>query len=153
MGAINEPPTSAAWSYKMLGTLDNVFVVAPEHPLAAAPDGLTNEQLCLHRAIVISDSARFCHPLQTNLMEEQAQIRVDDFHSKVMLLRAGLGCGFLPAILLTRGLPRASWWKKRSSHFAKRRGLYGWRNNRDGLAQRWWRETLLASPDVTRLYQ
>ncbi|PAX81664.1 LysR family transcriptional regulator, partial [Citrobacter sp. TSA-1] len=28
-----------------------------------------------------------------------------------------------------------------------------WRNNRDGLAQRWWRETLLASPDVTRLYQ
>ena len=64
LGAINEPPTSAARSYKMLGTLDNVFVVAPEHPLAAAPDGLTNEQLCLHRAIVISDSARFCHPLQ-----------------------------------------------------------------------------------------
>lgn len=96
LGAINEPPTSAAWSYKMLGTLDNVFVVAPEHPLAAAADGLTNEQLCLHRAIVISDSARFCHPLQTNLMEEQAQIRVDDFHSKVMLLRAGMGCGFLP---------------------------------------------------------
>lgn len=120
LGAINEPPTSAAWSYKMLGTLDNVFVVAPEHPLATAPDGLTNEQLCLHRAIVISDSARFCHPLQTNLMEEQAQIRVDDFHSKVMLLRAGMGCGFLPAILPARGLLRASWWKKRLSHFAKK---------------------------------
>ena len=68
LGAINEPPTSAAWSYKMLGTLDNVFVVAPAHPLAAIADKLTNEQLCLHRAIVISDSARFCHPMQTNLM-------------------------------------------------------------------------------------
>lgn len=125
LGAINEPPTSAAWSYKMLGTLDNVFVVAPEHPLAAAPDGLTNEQLCLHRAIVISDSARFCHPLQTNLMEEQAQIRVDDFHSKVMLLRAGMGCGFLPAILPARGLLRASWWKNGYLISPKRRGLYG----------------------------
>ncbi|VDR29441.1 putative DNA-binding transcriptional regulator [Raoultella terrigena] len=34
LGAINEPPTSAEWSWKMLGTLDNVFVVAPGHPLA-----------------------------------------------------------------------------------------------------------------------
>lgn len=136
----------------MLGTLDNVFVVAPEHPLAAAPDGLTNEQLCLHRAIVISDSARFCHPLQTNLMEEQAQIRVDDFHSKVMLLRAG-GLRISPRHIANPWLATGELVEKRSSHFAKRRGLYGWRNNRDGLAQRWWRETLLASRDVTRLYQ
>lgn len=42
-GTINEPPTLSAWSYKMPGTLDNVFVVAPGHPLAPAPNGLTNE--------------------------------------------------------------------------------------------------------------
>lgn len=137
----------------MLGTLDNVFVVAPEHPLAAAPDGLTNEQLCLHRAIVISDSARFCHPLQTNLMEEQAQIRVDDFHSKVMLLRAGMGCGFLPAILPARGLLRASWWKNGYLISPKDVAYMAWRNNRDGLAQRWWRDALLASPAIAHLYQ
>ncbi|VFS91337.1 HTH-type transcriptional activator AllS [Kluyvera cryocrescens] len=123
----------------MLGTMDNVFVVAPNHPLASAPEGLTNEQLCLHRAIVISDSARFCHPLQTNLMDEQPQMRVDDFQSKVMLLRAGLGCGFSPPSYCqpVAGDP-VNWWRKPSSHFDKKM-LPTWpgRNGQDGLAQRW----------------
>lgn len=29
LGAINEPPTSAEWSWQTLGALDNIFVVAP----------------------------------------------------------------------------------------------------------------------------
>ncbi len=28
-----------------------------------------------------------------------------------------------------------------------------WRNGSDGLAQRWWRETLLASAEIAHLYQ
>jgi DNA-binding transcriptional LysR family regulator len=36
LGAINEPPTSAEWSWQTLGALDNIFVVAPAHPLAGA---------------------------------------------------------------------------------------------------------------------
>lgn len=64
------------------------------HPLAETTQPLTNKQLSLHRAVVISDSARYCHPLNSNLLDEQPQVRVDDFASKVELLRAGLGCGF-----------------------------------------------------------
>ena len=59
----------------MLGAMDNVFVVAPGHPLAATTQPLTNKQLSLHRAVVISDSARYCHPLNSNLLDEQEQIR------------------------------------------------------------------------------
>lgn len=154
LGAINEPPTSAAWSYKMLGTLDNVFVVAPHHPLATASEGLTNEQLCLHRAIVISDSARYCQPLQSNLMDEQAQIRVDDFHSKVMLLREGMGCGFLPRHIAHPWLATGELVEKTVISFRQKDVAYiAWRNSSEGLAQRWWRETLLASPEISRLYQ
>jgi DNA-binding transcriptional LysR family regulator len=29
LGAINEPPTSTEFSYRMLGMLENVFVVSP----------------------------------------------------------------------------------------------------------------------------
>ncbi len=58
LGAINEPPTSAEWSWQTLGALDNIFVVAPAHPLAQAKEPLTNKQLSQHRAIVIRDSAR-----------------------------------------------------------------------------------------------
>ena len=154
LGAINEPPTSAAWSYKMLGTLDNVFVVAPNHPLAALSDRLTNEQLCLHRAIVISDSARFCHPLQTNLMEEQPQIHVDDFHSKVALLRAGMGCGFLPRHIASPWLATGELVEKSVISFREQDVAYlAWRDGSHGLAQQWWRETLLASRDIAQLYQ
>ncbi|SQB21697.1 LysR family transcriptional regulator [Citrobacter koseri] len=138
----------------MLGTLDNVFVVAPSHPLAAATDGLTNEQLCLHRAVVISDSARFCHPLQSNLMDEQPQIRVDDFDSKVTLLRAGLGCGFLPRHIVRPWLATGELVEKSVISFRQKDVAYmAWRNHSDGLAQRWWREALLASPEVAQLYQ
>lgn len=71
LGAINEPPTSAEWSWKMLGAMDNIFVIAPGHPLAQTTQPLTNKQLSLHRAVVISDSARYCHPLNSNLLDEQ----------------------------------------------------------------------------------
>ncbi len=138
----------------MLGTLDNVFVVAPNHPLAALSDRLTNEQLCLHRAIVISDSARFCHPLQTNLMEEQPQIHVDDFHSKVALLRAGMGCGFLPRHIASPWLATGELVEKSVISFREKDVAYmAWRDGSHGLAQQWWRETLLASRDIAQLYQ
>lgn len=88
LGAINEPPTSAEWSWQTLGALDNIFVVAPHHPLAQAKEPLANKQLSQHRAIVIRDSARYCHPLNSNLLDEQPQIGVDDFASKVELLCA-----------------------------------------------------------------
>lgn len=154
LGAINEPPTSAAWSYKMLGTIDNVFVVAPDHPLAGAPEQLTNEQLCLHRAIIISDSARFCHPLKSNLMDEQPQIRVDDFQSKVTLLRAGVGCGFLPRHIASPLIATGELIEKSVISFRQTDVAYmAWRNGHYGLAQRWWRETLLTSAGETSLYQ
>ncbi|ALR75671.1 LysR substrate-binding domain-containing protein [[Enterobacter] lignolyticus] len=154
LGAINEPPTSGAWSYKMLGTLDNVFVVAPVHPLASSTQPLCNDRLSEHRAVVISDSARRCHPINSNLMDEQPQIRVDDFHSKVTLLRAGLGCGFLPRHIARPWLENGELVEKAVLSFREKDVAYmAWRNHRDGLAQRWWREKLLTSTLLDQLYR
>lgn len=154
LGAINEPPTSGAWSYKMLGTLDNVFVVAPTHPLASVAQPLCNDRLSQHRAVVISDSARRCHPLNSNLMDEQPQIHVDDFHSKVMMLRAGLGCGFLPRHIARPWLENGELVEKTVLSFREKDVAYmAWRNHRDGLAQRWWREKLLTSARLDALYR
>ncbi|MGU3521664.1 LysR family transcriptional regulator [Enterobacteriaceae bacterium C23F] len=148
LGAINEPPTSGAWAYKMLGTLDNIFIVAPSHPLAQTQTPLTNDQLCLHRAVVISDSARSCQPINSNLMEEQPQIRVDDFHSKLTLLRAGMGCGFLPRHIARPWLENGELVEKTVVSFREKDVAYmAWRNHSDGLAQRWWRDALLAKVD------
>ncbi|WP_374256470.1 LysR substrate-binding domain-containing protein [Yokenella regensburgei] len=154
LGAINEPPTSAAWSYNMLGTLDNVFVVAPSHPLALVEQPLSNEQLCLHLAVVISDSARSCHPINSNLMDEQPQLRVDDFHSKLTLLRAGMGCGFLPRHIARPWLENGELVEKEVVSFRQKDVAYmAWRNSDDGLAQRWWRQALLESEAIRNIYR
>lgn len=154
LGAINEPPTSAAWSYKMLGALQNVFVVSARHPLASASQPLTNEQLCQHQAIVVSDSARQCPPLNSNLMEEQPQIIVDDFATKVTLLRAGLGCGFLPRPIARPWLESGELIEKPVVSFREKDIAYmAWRNQNDGPAQHWWREALLASDRFSSWYR
>ncbi|HHR3253121.1 TPA: LysR family transcriptional regulator [Klebsiella oxytoca] len=153
LGAINEPPTSAEWSWKMLGAMDNIFVIAPGHPLAQTTQPLTNKQLSLHRAVVISDSARYCHPLNSNLLDEQPQIRVDDFASKVELLRAGLGCGFLPRHIARRWLESGELVEKAVISCREKDITYmAWRSGNDGLAQRWWREAILQSESLSQLY-
>ncbi|BBJ87816.1 LysR family transcriptional regulator [Raoultella ornithinolytica] len=153
LGAINEPPTSAEWSWKMVGALDNVFVVAPAHLLAEATQPLNNKQLSLHRAVVISDSARYCHPLNSNLLAEQPQIRVDDFASKVALLRAGLGCGFLPRHIAQPWLENGELIEKPVLSCREKDLTYiAWRSDNDGLAQRWWREAILRDPFLNQLY-
>ena len=153
LGAINEPPTSAEWSWKMLGAMDNIFVIAPGHPLAETTQPLTNKQLSLHRAVVISDSARYCHPLNSNLLDEQPQIRVDDFASKVELLRAGLGCGFLPRHIARPWLEKGELVEKPVISCRVKDITYmAWRSGNDGLAQRWWREAILQSESLGQLY-
>ena len=153
LGAINEPPTSAEWSWKMLGAMDNIFVIAPGHPLAETTQPLTNKQLSLHRAVVISDSARYCHPLNSNLLDEQPQIRVDDFASKVELLRAGLGCGFLPRHIARPWLEKGELVEKAVISCREKDITYmAWRSGNDGLAQRWWREAILQSESLGQLY-
>ncbi len=101
--------------------------------------------------MVISDSARYCHPLNSNLLAEQPQIRVDDFASKVAL-RAGLGCGFTSpyrtAVAGERGADRKpvlSCREKDLTYIARR-------SDNDGLAQRWWREAILRDPFLNQLY-
>ncbi|MEO3989769.1 LysR family transcriptional regulator [Pseudocitrobacter cyperus] len=153
LGAINDPPTSAAWSWQMLGMLDNAFVVSPQHPLAAEPEPITVEQMIKYRAVVVSDSARLCRPLSSNLIEEQAQIRVDDFQSKVTLLCAGLGCGFLPRHIAHPWIETGELVEKSVVSCRQKDVAYiAWRNGHDGLAQQWWREAVINHNRSTPLY-
>ncbi len=128
------------------------FSSSPHHPLAQAKEPLANKQLSQHRAIVIRDSARYCHPLNSNLLDEQPQIGVDDFASKVELLCAGLGCGFLPRHIARPWLVKGSLVEKASPAGGKDI-TYGRRSGNDGLAQRWWREALLRGDLLSQLYQ
>ena len=153
VGALHEPPQLSEFGFARLGVLEQVFAVAPHHPLAQAKEPLANKQLSQHRAIVIRDSARYCHPLNSNLLDEKPQIGVDDFASKVELLCAGLGCGFLPRHIARPWLVKGSLVEKSVACWREKDITYmAWRSGNDGLAQRWWREALLRGDLLSQLY-
>ncbi|MGX2008942.1 LysR substrate-binding domain-containing protein, partial [Enterobacter asburiae] len=88
-----------------------------------------------------------------NLLAEQPQIRVDDFASKVALLRAGLGCGFLPRHIAQPWLENGELIEKPVLSCREKDLTYiAWRSDNDGLAQRWWREAILRDPFLNQLY-
>ncbi|MBW7982507.1 LysR family transcriptional regulator [Enterobacillus tribolii] len=153
LGAINEPPGYSGYSFKMLGMLDNVFVVSPAHPLAKEKDPLDNKQLRSHRAIVIGDTARHSAPFSYNCLDDQERMVVYDFHSKLMALISGLGCGYMPRHTVETYLRNGSLVEKKTVSFKQKDiAFLGWNNLSDGLAARWWRDQILACEMVKSLY-
>ena len=79
-----------------LGDLPFVFCVAPHHPLAGATEPLADEQLVLHRAVAVADTAQRMAPMTVNLLPGQDVLTVPSMRTKLEALLRCLGCGFLP---------------------------------------------------------
>src|SRR5450830_1221402 len=69
--------TSGRFQTRPLGVVDWAFAVAPDHPLADAPEPLSPELVRQHRAVAVGDSSRSNPGITMGLL-------------------AGLGCGHLP---------------------------------------------------------
>lgn len=157
VGMDREPPPDVGLAE--LGPLPFVFVVAPHHPLAGAPEPLADALLLHHRAIAVADSATRLSPMTVHLLPGQDVFTVGDMETKTQALLRGIGAGFLPE-------PAAAPWIAQGRFVAKRvartDGLpaarlgYAWRQPlRDGRAQppgralAWWLERL-GSPTTRR---
>lgn len=129
-------------------------MVVPARPLAQVKEPLANEQFNQYRAITIRGSARCCHLLNSNPLDERPQIDVDDFANKVELLCAGLGCGSLPRHIAHLWLEKGSLMEKSTACWREKDIAYmAWHSGNDGLAQCWWRETLLRGDLPSQLYR
>ena len=141
LGVVLEPGTGADSQHQLLGTIDFVYAVAAHHPLAQAPEPLTNALLQQHRAVAVADSVSRGDGLTIGLVGGQDVFTVPDMASKLEAQLRGLGGGFLPVSLakpyIDSGLlvprqvqkPRVS-----TAHMA-------WRDSKDspaGQALRWW---------------
>ena len=78
-----------------LGDLLFIYVVAPHHPLATAPEPITDATLLEHRAVAVADSAQR-GGLTMGLLGGQDVLTVDTMQAKVQVQLRGLGGGFLP---------------------------------------------------------
>ena len=85
----------AGLQQELLGDLLFIYVVAPHHPLATAPEPITDATLLEHRAVAVADSAQR-GGLTMGLLGGQDVLTVDTMQAKVQVQLRGLGGGFLP---------------------------------------------------------
>ena len=81
---------------KLLGNLTFVYVVAPHHPLANAPEPLSDETLQRHRAVAVADSVQRGLGQTFGLLTGQDVFTVPTMHAKLDAQLRGLGGGNVP---------------------------------------------------------
>jgi DNA-binding transcriptional LysR family regulator len=96
VGAPGEAPADHAVRMQPLGSIDFVFCVSPQHPLARVAEPLEPAQISRHRAIAVADSARAMPRRTAGLLPGQPVMTVPDFRYKIAAQVAALGCGYLP---------------------------------------------------------
>ncbi len=135
----------ASLQSRELGEMEFIFAVAPHHPLAKAPEPITDAMLLAHRLIAVADSG-LRDKTSYGLMDGQDVLTVDSMPAKLEAQIRGLGCGFLPrgmaqvyidaGLLVTRQVERAS------RHL---RISYAWQTGQQpssGRALQWWLQHL-----------
>ncbi len=81
---------------RLIGELAFVYAVAPHHPLARAPEPLSDDVLRQHRAVAAADSSRAGPSMTVNLVGGQDVLTVPTMQAKLAAQLHGLGGGFLP---------------------------------------------------------
>jgi DNA-binding transcriptional LysR family regulator len=104
IGAPGEAPPGGGIATKLLGNLEFVFAVAPNHPLATMPEPLSQEDIVQYRAVAAADSSRNLPPRTSGILSGQDVLTVPDMQSKIAAQMAGLGVGYLPDNLAKLGV-------------------------------------------------
>ncbi|MDA8479516.1 LysR substrate-binding domain-containing protein [Citrobacter sp. Awk 4] len=151
VGAMHEPPPLSGFGFVRLGYLEQVFAVAPHHPLVQESEPLSRRIIKRFRAIVVGDVT---HPASSSqLLEDQEAITVFDFKTKLELQISGLGCGYLPRYLAQRFLESGALVEKKVvAQILFEPVWIGWNEQTAGLASAWWRDEILANSAIAGVY-
>jgi DNA-binding transcriptional LysR family regulator len=154
VGAMHEPPSSSDFSVARLGELEQIFAVAPHHPLAEEAEPLSRSTIKRYRAIVVGDSSPLAAATATQLLDDQEAITVFDFKTKLELQISGLGCGYLPRYLAQRFLDSGALIEKKvAAQILFEPVWMGWNEQTAGLASAWWRDAVLANSAIAGIYK
>ena len=146
LGVAIESGTTAGVQAKPMGRLDFVYAVAPHHPLAAAPEPLSDELVARHRAVAVADSVHSLSGLTFGLLAGQEVFTVPDMVAKLDAHLRGLGGGFVPQQMAQGFIDTGRLVVKRVQR-AERvvRLQYAWRaegRGQQGRALQWWLKRL-----------
>jgi DNA-binding transcriptional LysR family regulator len=139
IGAVGEGPPGGGYSARQLPlNVEMIFVVAPQHPLAKAPEPLRAGDILAHRAISVADSSRDLPTRTVGLLSGQAVLTVPTMRAKAAAQIRGLGVGYLPLHLALPELEAGRLVKKQIEDPRPAMAFYtAWHANQPGKALRW----------------
>ena len=142
IGVGPDASTSTSVHCKPLGTVNFVYAVAPHHPLAEAPEPLSDETLQKHRAVAVADSVQRGGGLTFGLLSGQDVFTVASMQAKLDAQLRGLGGGNLPTCMISRYVESGRLVVKKTER-AKRQAQinYAWRGGKTstlGRGLQWW---------------
>ena len=162
LGVVLDAAAQPGFHSKRLGSVEFIYVLAPHHPLARAPEPLTDDVLRQHRGVAVADSVQRGLGMTVGLMSGQDVLTVPSMSAKLEAQLRGLGGGFLPRFLVKPYLDNGALVAKRVQRPDRiAHSSYAWRQDSSappGRALRWWlerleqagtRQALLGGPKAT----
>ncbi|NML87042.1 LysR family transcriptional regulator [Polaromonas sp.] len=146
IGVAMESPMGKSVQSKPLGAIHFIYAVAPHHPLAEAPEPVTDAMLMPHRAVAVADSVQRGSGLTVGLLGGQDIFTVPGMQEKLDAQLRGIGGGFLPEYLARPHVATGRLVEKKMQRTARLIFMsYAWRcenDNREGPALQWWLQQL-----------
>ncbi|WP_138515161.1 LysR family transcriptional regulator [Rhodoferax bucti] len=142
---------------KPLGSLHFVYAVAPHHPLANAPEPLSDEVIQKHRAVAVADSTQRGMGMTYGLLNGQDVFTVPTMHAKLDAQLRGLGGGNLPRCMADSYITTGRLVVKKTERPQRTVPLhYAWRlakSVNQGRALQWWLSQLESETTRTALVE
>ncbi|WP_294768069.1 LysR substrate-binding domain-containing protein [uncultured Rhodoferax sp.] len=131
---------------KPLGHITFVYAVAPHHPLADAPEPLTDDLIRKYRAVAVADSVQRGQGQTFGLLSGQDVFTVPTMQAKLDAQLRGMGGGNLPRCMADSYIETGRLVVKRTERAQRQVPLhYAWRQGKtttQGRTLQWWLQQL-----------
>ncbi|HOF51002.1 MAG TPA: LysR family transcriptional regulator [Rhodoferax sp.] len=146
IGAGPDSATAADLHSKPLGNVTFVYAVAPHHPLAHAPEPLSDAVIQKHRAVAVADSVQRGGGQTFGLLAGQDVFTVASMQAKLDAQLRGMGGGNLPLCMANAFIDTGRLVVKKTERGQRQVSVhYAWRggkSNTSGRALQWWLQQL-----------
>jgi DNA-binding transcriptional LysR family regulator len=143
IGAPGDAPPEGLLATEPMGSFEFVFVVSPDHPLAALPDPLSAEAILQYRAVSVADTSRNLPPRTSGVVDAQDSLTVPTMRTKVAAQIAGLGAGYLPLLWAAPHIAAGRLVKKEVEGSKPITNVYlAWHPRQPGKAHKWFLDRL-----------
>jgi len=143
IGAAGEGPSGGGYNSFVMGRMEFIFAVAPDHPLAAIDQPLGKDDLHPYRAITVSDSVRKMPSRTVGLLFGQDTLAVPNMQTKLAFQISALGFGFLPAPIARQAIEHGLLVEKIVEEPRQAEAIYlAWRTGDSGAGLKWWLERM-----------